>query len=85
MRVVGPDGAQSVRLAKEKTTGEYDVIVDEAPSSPNQKDKTWAMLVQMAPLLTAKGFGGLAGSFLCPLIPMVLPYAVCECATACVC
>ena len=41
--------------------------------------------LQMAPLLTAKGFGGLAGSFLCPLIPMVLPYAVCECATACVC
>ena len=27
--------------------------------------------LQMAPLLTAKGFGGLAGSFLCPLIPMV--------------
>jgi hypothetical protein len=27
--------------------------------------------LQMAPLLTAKGFGGLAGSFICPLIPMV--------------
>lgn len=27
--------------------------------------------LQMAPLLTAKGFGGLAGSFLCPLLPMV--------------
>ena len=31
--------------------------------------------LQMAPLLTAKGFGGLAGSFLCPLIPMVRPCA----------
>jgi hypothetical protein len=27
--------------------------------------------VQMAPLLTAKGLGGLAGSFLCPLLPLV--------------
>ena len=37
--------------------------------------------LQMAPLLTAKGFGGLAGSFLCPLIPMVRPCADCKPAT----
>lgn len=27
--------------------------------------------VQMGPLLTAKGLGGLAGSFLSPLLPLV--------------
>lgn len=27
--------------------------------------------LDMAPLLTAKGAGGLAGSFLCPLLPLV--------------
>lgn len=28
---------------------EYDVIVDEAPSGPNQKDKTWSLLIQILP------------------------------------
>ncbi len=27
--------------------------------------------VQMAPLLTSKGLGGLLGTFLCPLLPLV--------------
>lgn len=44
VRVVGPDSAQSVRLAKEKTTGEYDVIVDDTPTSPNQKEANWAII-----------------------------------------
>ena len=44
VRVVGPDGAQAVRLAKEKTTGEYDVIVDDTPTSPNQKEANWAII-----------------------------------------
>jgi hypothetical protein len=28
---------------------EYDVIVDEAPAGPNQKDKTWTLLMQILP------------------------------------
>lgn len=28
---------------------DYDVIVDEAPSGPNQKDKTWSLLMQILP------------------------------------
>jgi len=28
---------------------EYDVIVDEAPAGPNQKDKTWSLLMQILP------------------------------------
>jgi hypothetical protein len=44
IRIVGPEGAETVRLAREKTTGEYDVVVDDAPTSPNQKEATWAIL-----------------------------------------
>jgi hypothetical protein len=31
--------------------GRYDVIVDDSPTSPNEKDRTWAILMQMLPLL----------------------------------
>lgn len=47
IRVVGPEGAQAVRLAKEKTTGEYDVIVDDTPTSPNQKEANWAIIMPL--------------------------------------
>jgi hypothetical protein len=47
IRVVGQDYVKSVRLAKEKTTGEYDVIVDDAPTSPNQKEANWAIIQPM--------------------------------------
>lgn len=30
---------------------EYDVVVDEAPTNPNQKEQVWGMLVQMIPFL----------------------------------
>lgn len=49
IRVVG-DGtadAQAVALAREKTTGEYDVVIDDAPTSPNQKEATWAVIQPM--------------------------------------
>ena len=36
------------RLAE---TAEYDVIVDQAPTAPNQKEQTWAVLSQLFPLL----------------------------------
>jgi hypothetical protein len=29
---------------KDKVVGEYDVVISEAPSSPNQKEQTWAAL-----------------------------------------
>src|SRR5262249_25488008 len=31
---------------------EYDIIVDDAPSSPNQKELVWNSIVQMMPMLT---------------------------------
>lgn len=49
IRVVGPDGAQALPLIREKTLGQYDVIVDDAPTSPNQKEANWAIIVSMLP------------------------------------
>lgn len=53
IRVVGQDGATKyVALGMQSENTRYDIIVDEAPSGPNQKDKVWAMFVQLMPLLT---------------------------------
>ena len=50
IRVVGRDGkAEYVPLAKDRTSGTYDVIVDEAPSSPNQKERTFSLLTALFP------------------------------------
>jgi len=51
IRVVGQDGEQYVPLVHNAQTSEYDVIVDEAPMSANQKELVWGMLVQMLPIL----------------------------------
>jgi hypothetical protein len=41
------------------------------PMLPSLAEHVALTPVQMAPLLTAKGFGGLFGSFVCPLLPLV--------------
>lgn len=46
IRVVGEDGAKYVPLIKQ-ASATYDVIVDEAPSSPNQKEKVWSLVGPM--------------------------------------
>jgi F0F1-type ATP synthase membrane subunit b/b' len=51
IRVVGPDQAQYVPLIRQGGVNTYDVIVDEAPTSPNQKEATWAMLTQLLPVI----------------------------------
>jgi len=51
IRVVGQEGAQYVKLAKDASSTEYDTIVDDAPSSPNQKEATWAVLQGILPML----------------------------------
>lgn len=52
IRITGADGEgyQLVPLLRDKTIGQYDVIVDDAPTSPNQKDQTWGMLMQLMPV-----------------------------------
>jgi hypothetical protein len=52
IRIKGKDSTmQYVPLVKQADTATYDVIVDEAPMSPNQREQTWAMLQAMMPLL----------------------------------
>jgi len=39
-----------VPLLREETIGDYEVIIDDAPNSPNQKQETWAFLMQLMPV-----------------------------------
>lgn len=52
IRIGGPQDAQYVPLVRQPGLAEYDVIVDDAPTSPNQKEQTWAILSQMFPVLS---------------------------------
>lgn len=49
IRILGPDGYKAISLVKDQAVGEYDVIVSEAPTSPNQKEQTWAALQTVLP------------------------------------
>jgi hypothetical protein len=49
IRIMGADGAKVIPLIRDRTLGDYDVIVDDAPTSPNQKDANWAIISSMLP------------------------------------
>lgn len=51
IRIVGDENERYVPLVKEEGVSQYDVIVDDAPASANQKEQTWAMLTQIMPVL----------------------------------
>lgn len=52
VRIMGEDGqAKYVPLAYQPDTVKYDIIVDEAPASPNQKERTFQILGQFQGLL----------------------------------
>jgi hypothetical protein len=55
IRIVGEDGAQVIPLLKDPLLFEYDVVVDDAPTSPNQKEKTFAVLMQLLPPIMQAG------------------------------
>ena len=50
IRIAGDEGYQLVPLLRDKTIGSYDIIVDDAPTSPNQKEQTWGLLMQLMPV-----------------------------------
>lgn len=52
IKIGGPENAQYVPLVKQPDTVTYDVIVDDTPTSPNLKEQTWAILIQMMPFLS---------------------------------
>lgn len=51
IRINGPEGYKFTQLMRDKTLGKYDVIVDDAPTSPNQKEKSWQIIQMMLPAL----------------------------------
>ena len=65
VRIVGDQGAKYVPLTKNPGTAKYDVVIDESPSSPNQKEKTWAILQTLLPMLLKAGI---------PIPPEALDY-----------
>lgn len=50
IRIAGPEGAKVVPLIRDATLGQYDVVVDDAPTSPNQKQATWAAIAPLLPM-----------------------------------
>ena len=56
IRITGQNGKeQYVPLALDPKETKYDVIVDEASSSPNQREETFIILMQILPLLAQMG------------------------------
>jgi hypothetical protein len=51
VRIAGPDYERYVPLIRNDDVLEFDIIVDDAPVSPNQKEASWAILQQMLPIL----------------------------------
>lgn len=51
IRIAGPEGQRYVELAKDPGETKFDIIVDDAPSSPNQKEATWGIIKEALPLL----------------------------------
>lgn len=56
---------QYVPLVRDAVSFEYDVVVDEAPTSQNTKERTFAILMQLMPALTKMGV---------PMPPDVMDY-----------
>src|SRR3990167_1065185 len=41
IRIHGDDGMKVIPLLRDKALGQYDVIIDDAPTSTNMKEKAW--------------------------------------------
>jgi hypothetical protein len=65
-RVTTQTGQQYIPLVKDELTMEFDVIVDEAPTSLNVKERVWAVLEVMLPRLLEMGL---------PIPPEALDYS----------
>lgn len=52
IRIVGDEKAEYVPLMKQDVADkQYDIIVDDAPTSPNEKERSWQIIMQMLPFL----------------------------------
>jgi len=66
IRIIGENGKEYVPLIKDKLAFQYDVYVDDSPTSPNSKDKLFAILMQLIPLAMQAQI---------PIPPEILDYA----------
>lgn len=55
IRISGESGQQYVPLLKDKMTGVFDIVVDEAPTSVNMRERVWAVLEQVIPMALKVG------------------------------
>lgn len=55
VKIVGQQGAQYVKLIKSKLATDYDVVIDESPTSTNMQERVWAILMQMIDLSIKAG------------------------------
>jgi hypothetical protein len=52
IKIVGDTRKEYVPLSRASVANkEYDVIVDDSPSSPNERERTWQMLMQFLPMV----------------------------------
>lgn len=65
-RVTTPEGQKYIPLLREEMTMEFDVVVDESPTSVNMKERVWGVLEQLLPQLMKMG---------APIPPEVLDYS----------
>jgi len=57
IRITTDEGEQGVPLQLTDDMMEYDIIVDQAPNSPNLKEEVWATLGQLIPQMLKAGVG----------------------------
>jgi len=65
IRIAGQANAKYVRLAKRDGNPKYDIIVDQSPNSPNQKEAVFGVLASILPQLMKQGL---------PIPPELLDY-----------
>lgn len=55
IRILGEEGPKYIKLMKDEETERYDIIVDEAATSPNQKERTFQIMTQILPMVMKSG------------------------------
>lgn len=66
VRIAGPGLGQYVPLVKDQLDFTYDIVVDDTPTSPNNKERVFATLVNLIPPLQQAGI---------PIPPEIIDYA----------
>lgn len=55
IRIAGPEGPQFIPMLLEKDFLDFDVAIDEAPHSPDVRERTWLVLKELVPFMQEAG------------------------------